>query len=127
MGSEDGVSGADLVQILQQVLLQIHALQNNFHDEVSIGSVLAVNRGLEGSEQLVLALCGHLALAYEELVIVCDNGLAALGELRLDVDHGNVMTCVQEYLSDACAHVASAEYTNFHAKINLSLSLFADG
>lgn len=58
---------------------------------------------------------------------MCDNGLAALGELRLDVDHGNVMTCVQEYLSDACAHVASAEYTNFHAKINLSLSLFADG
>ena len=55
-----------------------------------------------------------------------DDGLAALGELRLDVDHGNVMTCVQEYLSDACAHVASAEYTNFHAKINLSLSLFAD-
>ena len=82
VGSEDGVLRADLVQLLEQVLLQVHALQNNFHDEVSVGSGVAVYRGLEGSKQLVLVLCGHLALAYEELVIVCDNGLAALGELR---------------------------------------------
>ncbi len=26
---------------------------------------------------------------------MCDNGHPALGELRLDVDHGNVMTCVR--------------------------------
>ena len=116
IGSEDGVLRADLVQIFEQVLLQVHALQNNFHDEVGVGSSVAVYRGLEGSEQLVLALLGHLALLYEELVVMGDDGLAALSELRLDIDHGDFMASVQENFRNACAHIACAEYTYFHVK-----------
>ena len=47
-------AGQILSSSAQQVLLEIHALQDNFDDEVSIaGSVLAVGRGLEvNAEQL---------------------------------------------------------------------------
>ena len=45
-----------------------------------------------------------------------DDGLAALSELRLDVDHGDVMASVQENFRNACAHIACAEYTYFHVK-----------
>ena len=123
VGSEDGVLRADLVQILEQILLQIHALQNNFHDEVSVGSGVAVYRGLEGSKKLILVLLGHLALLYEKVVVMSDDGLAALGELRLNVDHGDVMASVQENFRNACAHIACAEYTYFHVIKPLSYSL----
>ena len=52
-----------------------------------------------------------------------DDGLAALGELRLDIDHGDVMASVQENFRNACAHIACAEYTYFHVIKPLSYSL----
>ena len=48
-------------------------------------------------------------------------------QILIPVSYTHLDVYKRQYLSDACAHVASAEYTNFHAKINLSLSLFADG
>ena len=122
VGSEDRVRRADLIQLLQQVFLEIHALEDNFHNEVSVGSCLAVQRGLERAEQLVLVLLGHLLLLDQEGQVIGDGLDAAVEEFLLDVDHGDVVAVGQENFRDARAHVAGAEYTNFHVMIT-SLSL----
>ena len=122
VGGKNGVCRADIVQLLEQFLLQVHALEDNFHHEVSVSSRLAVDGGLETSQQLILVLLGDLFLLYHEGQIVGDGLDTAIEEFLLDVDHGNVMAIGQKYFCNACTHVASAEYTNFHDSIT-SLSL----
>ena len=117
VGCEDRMRRADVVQLTEQVLLQIHALQNNLHDEVSIGSGLAVGRGLELGKKLILAALLHLALLDQEVEVACDTRYTTLKELILYVDQGNVVIVSHKDLSDARAHVAGAEYTNIHVTI----------
>ena len=124
VGCENGVCRADLIQLSQQFFLQIHALEDNFHNEVSISSSLAVNRGLKTSQQLVLVLLGDLLLLYHEGQVIGDRLDTAIEELLLDVNHGDIVTVGQEYFCNARTHVAGAEYTNFHDIIT-SLSLLS--
>ncbi len=54
VGSENGVRQGRSCQILEQILLQIHALQkDNFHDEVSVRQRPCGQPRSWGSEQLV--------------------------------------------------------------------------
>ena len=67
-------------------------------------------------------LLGHLLLLDQEGQVIGDGLDAAVEEFLLDVDHGDVVAVGQENFRNACAHVAGAEYTNFHVMIT-SLSL----
>ena len=123
VGTNDAVLVKNGIQILQQVFLQIHSLQNNFHDELGTSCVLTVDgQGQVCQCSIHFFLC-HLAALYSTCEVALNTLLTAFAELFLDIDHRNRMTGLQEYFCNTGTHVTCAKYRNLHYFNLLYLSI----
>ena len=114
VGTNDAVLVQNAIQILQQIFLQIHSFQNNFHDELGAGSILTVDRQGQVCHCGIHFLLSHLAALDSASQVAFDTLLTAFTELFLDINHGNSMASLQKYFCNAGPHVACAKYSNLH-------------
>ena len=117
VGGEDALGLADLVQLAEGGLLDLHILESSLNDQVAVSAEILLQTGGDGSHAAVnlsliqLALGNQLGIAGSNLV------LAALGPLLLDVAQCNGEALnLGECLCDALAHGASANNAYLHSK-----------
>ena len=116
VGSEDAFRLADLVQLAEGGLLDLHIFESGFHDQVAVRAQVFLQASGDGSQTAVhfslvqLALGNQLGIALGNLV------LAALGPFLLDVaQRDGVAFALSESLCDALAHGASADNAYLHS------------
>ncbi len=114
VGADDAVLRQNGVELFEKLFLQIHSLQNNFHDKLRAGSILAVDRQGQVCQAGIHLLLRHLASLNGACEVAFDAASAAFTELLLDVNQRNSVTSLQKNFRNTGTHVACAKYSNFH-------------
>ena len=115
VGSEDALGLADLVQLAEGGLLDLHILERCLNDQIAVSAQVFLQARGDGSNDSVCLLLGHLALSDQLLVALLDLCQTILGPLLLDVAQSNgVALNLCKCLCDALAHSASADNTDLH-------------
>jgi len=117
VGSEDALGLADLIQLAESGLLDLHILESSLDDQVAVCAQIFLQTRGDGSNDSVCLLLGDLALSNQLLVALLDLCQAVLSPLLLDVAQSNgVALNLCKCLCDALAHSASADNTDLHRK-----------
>ena len=116
VGSKDALRLADLVQLGEGGLLDLHILEGSLDDQVAVSAQIFLQARGDGSQDGVHLFLGQLALGNQTLVALGDLCLAAFSPLLLDVAQGHgVALALCKCLCNALAHGASANNANFHS------------
>src|SRR5579859_7275331 len=103
---QDGAGLGHLVQAGEDVLLDVHPLEDGLDDQVAVGELLEVQRaGEQRHPRLGLLWLGGA----RALVVLADRGEAAFQSGFLHLDDGHRDAGVEEVHGDAAAHGAGAQ------------------
>ena len=117
VGSEDALGLADLIQLAESGLLDLHILKSSLNDQVAVCAQIFLQARGDGCNDRVSLFLGDLALSNQLLVALLDLCQAVLSPLLLDVAQSNgVALNLCKCLCDALAHSASADNTDLHRK-----------
>ena len=117
VGSEDALGLADLIQLAEGGLLDLHILKSSLNDQIAVSAQVFLQARGDGSNDSVCLFLRHLSLGNQLLVALLDLCQTILGPLLLDVAQSNgVALNLCKCLCDALAHGASADNTDLHRK-----------
>ena len=117
VGSEDALGLADLIQLAESGLLDLHILESSLNDEVAVSAQVFLQARGDSSDDSVSLLLSHLALSDQLFIALLDLCQTILGPLLLDVTQSNrVALDLSKCLCDALAHSASTDNTDLHGK-----------
>ena len=117
VGSKDALGLADLIQLTEGGLLDLHILESSLNDQIAVCAQIFLQARGDGGDDSVSLLLGHLSLSDQLLVALLDLCQTILGPLLLDVAQSNgVALNLCKCLCDALAHSASADNTDLHRK-----------
>ena len=115
VGSEDALRLADLIQLAERGLLDLHILERSLNDQIAVCAQVFLQARSDGSDDRVCLLLRDLALRNQLVVASLDLSEALLGPLLLDVAQSNrVALDLSECLCNALTHRASANNTDLH-------------
>ena len=86
VGGEDGFRRAELVELLEELLLDLKALAGGFDDELAGGERIARKRGLDAGQRGVALGGGEFGLLHFAREILGDGGEAAIQKALLHLD-----------------------------------------
>ena len=117
VGSEDALGLADLIQLAEGGLLDLHILESSLNDQIAVCAQIFLQARGDGCNDRVSLLLSHLSLSDQLLVALLDLCQTILGPLLLDVAQSNgVALNLCKCLCDALTHSASADNTDLHRK-----------
>ena len=117
IGGEHALGFADLGELLESLLLDLHILNGSLDDEVTILADLLGAGGDLGKDGIGSSLL-HLALGHAAVQTLGDLVFAVSGKLFVDIAQENLVTIgLSKGLSDAGTHSTSANNTNFHFQL----------
>ena len=109
VGGKGGIGLADIVQLHEQLLLDVHVLLDALDDQIDVGGLFMGLGDQNVGQQSILGLRGHLALVHPLLQGLGQGVLVPLGGRRAAGVHQNGMTLGGKHLGNAPAHGAGAE------------------
>ena len=109
VGREDGAGLGDLVELAENVLLDVHVLEHRLDDEVGVLQVVKAERRGEAAHARFDFLHREAALLGAVLVILADDGDAAVERLLLHFNDRHRNADAEEVHRDAAAHGAGAD------------------
>ncbi len=114
IGCEHAFLLHDAHQLFEDCLLDLHLLQRNFNDQVTVRADAVQTCGDLAHDLVSLLLCDHL-FAHQEIHVLLDLGLAALSVLFLNIAETNfIAVCHSECLCNTGTHGSRTDNTYFH-------------
>ena len=123
VGGQDALVLGGLVQLLEDALLQVHALDGGLDDQIGVvqnAGVLGGGHEVHAALQTGDLLLGHLATGDHLGEALVQGGLGIGDDGIVDINNGDVLAGGGKHLSNAAAHLAGADHSNFfdrHDKI----------
>ena len=107
--SEDGARFGHGIQLREHLLLDGHRLEHSFDDEVGVGEVRKLQRGLQQAHALLHLFSGQLALRGGGFVVAPNNTNAAIERVLLHFEQRHRDAGIEEVHGDAATHGAGTD------------------
>ena len=119
VGSKDAVCLADVLQLFECLLLDLHVFQSSFYNQIAICAD-GLNACGDLSQNSVSNFLSHFAFCNSLLKALCNFLLAVCSELFVDIAKKYFIAFgLSESLCDAGTHCAGANNTYLHDVILL--------
>ena len=119
VGCEDAVLLADVLQLFEGLLLDLHVLQGSFHNQVAVRAD-RLHAGGNLCQDSVSSSLLHLSSGNSLLQALCDSVLAVCGELFIDIAQEHFIAFgLGKSLCNTGTHGSCTNNTNFHECILL--------
>ena len=119
VGSKDAVCLADVLQLFECLLLDLHVFQSSFYNQIAICAD-GLNACCDLSQNSVSSFLSHFAFCNSLLKALCNFLLAVCSELFVDIAKKYFIAFgLSESLCDAGTHCAGANNTYLHDVILL--------
>src|SRR6185503_2152354 len=106
---EDRRGRAHLVELLEDLLLRVHDLDNGFDDQIAVAEVREGGGAADAAARLLRVLLGNLAGFHDAGQRTVDAREATLDELLIDLARQHVETGHSAHLRDAGAHLSETD------------------